>query len=92
MNEEDHRKKLKHLSLIQDVDDFEYLSEKHERTLPEHVLREIKPYHITYETCPRCQVLSRNVVRPQYCTECGWDSLTDPCLENTATLTKGKKI
>jgi len=31
--------------------------------------------------CPRCEAITQVIGRDPYCTECNWDSLTDPCTE-----------
>ena len=81
-----YQAKDKHLRTELDLltlDDIEFVSEEGEVTVPEaRELRAIKtsPYVVT--ECPRCEHVQRNVVKGAYCTECGWDSVTDPCLES----------
>ena len=66
---------------ILDLDDLEYVSEENELTTPETQLPYEPNQYVAFCECPRCQSVQRNVLREPYCTDCGWDSVTDPCLE-----------
>lgn len=41
----------------------------------------LRPAFGRKHTCPRCGAINRTTLNDPFCTECNWDSVTDPLYE-----------
>jgi hypothetical protein len=71
-----HRQELRLL----DFSDLDELEEYSDDDNPIDPLDERRRTSFGYShQCPRCEAITQVIGRDPYCTECNWDSLTDPC-------------